>query len=488
MKTHPTTAMILVLSLGAPLGARAEPAVAGADASTHTDAAARQARRLDLATLKTHTLATGEEVSGAWAAGAGRFVVLWARSGPHVLVLDPAAPAILRKIPAPSSKAIIAAGLDDLLVISPETRTFVRYSLSDPTLSISGALTPPKPGTAVTGAWMGASARGSVILAWNGELWRLELDTLRQAPISASEHPARLHPSADESLFGLSNRDHDLVVGGVLRGRVLTRSEGNLQNTPEYVTQVFVGDALPSADGTWLHSCRGIADAHGRPRHRPKSPGRCSTPAPDWPVFVAYSAPIAPCRRRRISPSDALPFEDLAIHADGRFDAPLLELGALPELTETCWTDWGTEGLAGPERILFLPGAKALLTFPAGKPEVVVRQLDLVAELERRSAEYFFVTSTPVVHADRGQRYEYSASAASSHGPVRFSLTTGPEGMTVSPEGLVSWLVPEHHAHAITGVALELRDPSGAVRHQTFLVKVAISPSEGRIGEQPRRR
>lgn len=82
------------------------------------------------------------------------------------------------------------------------------------------------------------------------------------------------------------------------------------------------------------------------------------------------------------------------------------------------------------------------------------------------------VVSVPPLEATLGLTYTYQARAVDLEAdPVTFALSRGPEGMRVTPEGIVTW-VPEEIPEDAVKVVIEAIDEGGAISYQDFFIRV----------------
>src|SRR5439155_20628360 len=94
------------------------------------------------------------------------------------------------------------------------------------------------------------------------------------------------------------------------------------------------------------------------------------------------------------------------------------------------------------QRIWFIPRANVIASVGEGNNQILLRRFNVLEALEKAGIDYLFVTSTPPPNGARGMVYRYTMQAASKRGSVKYSLASGPEGMTVSSDGKVEWSVP----------------------------------------------
>jgi hypothetical protein len=148
-------------------------------------------------------------------------------------------------------------------------------------------------------------------------------------------------------------------------------------------------------------------------------------------------------------------------------------LNDLDELSDVQEPPFGDRGkLSIDKRVHFFPTAELLVTIPASRDELVLRRLSVIESAEKTGGDYLFVTSLPPRTAAAGQSYDYVLSVKSKRGGVRCTLDSGPEGMTVSPEGKVHWPVPADETPTHASVVISVSDASGQKLVHTFKVAV----------------
>ncbi|MCG3124535.1 MAG: hypothetical protein GIKADHBN_03003 [Phycisphaerales bacterium] len=122
-------------------------------------------------------------------------------------------------------------------------------------------------------------------------------------------------------------------------------------------------------------------------------------------------------------------------------------------------------------RIMLIPAAEALVTIPPGEDTLIIRRFNLVARLDAADIDYLFVTSQPPVSVRPRQTMSYQMNVVSRRGGVEYRLESGPDGMAVSPAGLVTWKVPPE-ATGPCNVIISFRDSTGQERFHTFEMAV----------------
>ncbi|OMH39304.1 putative Ig domain-containing protein [Motiliproteus sp. MSK22-1] len=92
------------------------------------------------------------------------------------------------------------------------------------------------------------------------------------------------------------------------------------------------------------------------------------------------------------------------------------------------------------------------------------------------------ITSSANTEATVGQPYHYDADNqldATGTDPITYSLTSGPSGMSLSPEGILSW-TPTADQTGSHGVSLQADNPNGN-DSQNFNIQVMAAPMPGQI-------
>ena len=87
------------------------------------------------------------------------------------------------------------------------------------------------------------------------------------------------------------------------------------------------------------------------------------------------------------------------------------------------------------------------------------------------------VVSVPPLEAAVGEMYTYRARGVDLEGDtVTFSLVSGPDGMSVTPEGWLTW-TPDSVPDGAVRVVLRARDDADHFSHQDFFVRVLTEPA-----------
>jgi len=149
-------------------------------------------------------------------------------------------------------------------------------------------------------------------------------------------------------------------------------------------------------------------------------------------------------------------------------DPRLLDLPSMDEMIGD-FDDFRAVGdFTWEKRIQFIPAENVLVTIPSSNDRLVIRKLNLLESLDRQNIDYLFVTSTPPTHAAGNEEMRYPIAVKSHRGSVSFTLESGPVGMAVAKNGVVSWHTPEQFAATV--VVISIKDGTGQEIYHTFQI------------------
>ena len=135
--------------------------------------------------------------------------------------------------------------------------------------------------------------------------------------------------------------------------------------------------------------------------------------------------------------------------------------------------DWSRrKDLPIDRRFHWVPSANLLITIPPSNDRLVLRRLDMAKTLEQHGGDYLLVTSPATLAADAGQMFRHQIAVKSRKGSVTYVLTSGPEGMAVSPDGQVTWKVAKKDAGEEVIAILTIGDAAGQETFHTLRIRV----------------
>jgi len=413
--------------------------------------------------------------------GGGRYLALMLADARKVAIFDVNAADVVKTIPLASNDALLAAGAKKLVIAYPEDRRLERWDLES--LKRDGELRPSPIDGVLDAIAMGSDSDGPLLACWSVPKTNsyskfrfsfVDLDSLKVLKVGLASSSqmrsqssnlsrsggcfladgswkasqGRLCASAGGTLFGIwaANDARPFGTTTILQADGNTVSEITLTS----VRSDGVGYLIPGADGKTVFTVRnGIItdprssqDAFLDPSARPQEP---MFPSPD-PVY------------------------SLSLRGGGsiwlrlaRDNTPVLTITGLDEMIGIPGPDQSlaTDRISVEKRFHLVPAAKLLVTIPTTNDRLVLRRLDIGESLAGVPVEFLFVTSPPVLTAKAGQPLRHRIDVLSKRGGVAWALDRGPEGLTVSTEGVVSWLVPRDLEGAEETAALTLSDASG---------------------------
>ncbi|HEV3261470.1 MAG TPA: serine/threonine-protein kinase [Gemmataceae bacterium] len=389
--------------------------------------------------------------------GGGRYLIFHLKKLKKLFIFDLAKARVVKVVDIPAEDFLYAAGLDKLMVMLPGDKVLQRWDLH----TFKREKTVPIPDELpVRIALMGCSSRGPLLL-WSNKyvsLWDVE----RMEPIAVRgklllgdlSYGFNVRVSADGQAFmawhgGISGQQYALM-----------RLDG------ERVTTVQSPDAF-TFNGHWAQ------------------------PNADASLVFRLGAGMYTGNMQVIA-ADAfkdavlLPTEDprffLAVRAQGNDKAevavctscdrrPVYTVADLEKMTSSILNSrWGY--MEDQPRVHYLPTARLLLTLPETNDRVVVRRLDLIEALKKAGRNYLFVFSMPPTRARAGTTYVYSLDVKSKAGGVVYQLESGPEGMSLSPNGELRWKVPAGQEGTTAKVVVTVGDASGKEVIHAFQIAV----------------
>lgn len=332
--------------------------------------------------------------------GGGKYLFLHLKTARQVAVFEPAAGKVVKFLPLSDDDAILAAGLNHLLIAYPKQRLLSRYSLAtferDKTIEVPAA----NPKWAVVGMGMGAGSNGPLLVAaadypWGGELFLIDVLTMRRA-VGSEIKDAGVSPEPGIRVFA----SHDGRTFATRSGAFGRPTTFQVRPSGWVKTASPCDPPLIGAGGDTVYGPGQLATVGGQQIGEKKN-GAWYVPAVQGPFFLALASRTAgdwPHQRR---------YFGVDVHA-GRDQAPLVSLPELPEAGGAEFFD----SVGGPTKPLdqhffYAPSANLLVILPPGRDRLHLRKLDLKAGLAKEKGDYLVVVSTPPT-ATAGRPYRYA--------------------------------------------------------------------------------
>jgi hypothetical protein len=375
--------------------------------------------------------------------GGGRYLIFRLPKLKKLAVFDVNEARVTKYIPLTEDDVTFAAGLDALVVGLKKSGKLEGWSLT--TFELEKTALSPFDG--VGQVVMGHGSNGPLVL--DGQF--VDLETFKPLPVTdpkggkVSIGYGRT-PSGDGTVYGGWNMNYSpgSSTTYVLAGGVVTRyEEGEL------------GHVIPGPDGRTVCTGRGVCtQTLQRSAAADATYGYC-LPALRGDYFLSLTSAVN---------GKAV----FAVYLRG-LEKPI----ARPDKIEhgLAFDGWDRE-VDGPwKRVFFVPDAKVIVVLPKGNDQVVLFKFDPEEALEKSGLDYLLVTSRPPRAVKAGTTFSYPLAVKSKQGGVTFTLDSGPKGMAVSADGVVTWAVPPDAAGQ-QDVILTVRDKAGQEVFHTFSVRV----------------
>jgi S1-C subfamily serine protease len=439
--------------------AKAAPAIANAngekpDAEDPTPAAAPQGAR------SRETLPLPAPIQQLVVGGSGNYLVAALPGIKQVAIVDVAAKKISKLVPVEDSDPLLAAGETKFVVLERGQGILSRYDLK------TGAREATESCESHAAIAMGSSSEGPIMAAgMTTEVIDLKTlkptitkpnDNLRSASVS-------LLASADSKVFGACRLNTSPT--GIF---VFEVNGDDLQSTYLHTTQRAV---IPSADGKTIFSgpMRYDLKCHPPPGQPRPNSSILLLPAATGQLYMSWTVPGYNGRRttsrsrRGSAPAGSPPTRDpgLLTIQSASDNTPLVDVKdvVLPDFDQ--FVDHVHPKLPNERRLLWLPICDALVTVPASYDQLVIQHFNVKEELDNSGVDYFRIASTPPHLLERGKKLTYAIDVLSKSGKVQYALENGPPGAKVSPEGQLTWDVPNDFGPHDAVLLVKLTDGSG---------------------------
>lgn len=139
----------------------------------------------------------------------------------------------------------------------------------------------------------------------------------------------------------------------------------------------------------------------------------------------------------------------------------LLTLPDIHEILQTYYA-MGAQGIMSPEKRLYVyPDSGLIITIPPKNNQLVLHHFNFMKLMDATGEDYLFSESLPPHRTSKGEDLSYQIKIRSRRGQVAFHLENGPDGMALSPTGLVTWHCPETFPENSASAIISVNDASG---------------------------
>ena len=397
--------------------------------------------------------------------GGGRFLIF--RLAKSLAVFDVQEGKVAKQLPLAEEDAHFAAGATRLVVLYPSAQLIQVWDLTTFVKERSA----PFPGSLkaeIRQVCMGSASNGPLFIYLPGQKRTLALNpaTLETWEVHWKHWGAR---DAYGPLHMRAAPDGNMLIGwsGGWAGAEMAFFRGGLQTGSDNGIEFSMGlFALPSADGRRLFTPWAIVNRDGGVIKPVEFANTYRVPAHEPGFFIAlHSTGRYPEASFANEPTPHLPaVSQVVVYTDdGRKLFPLTGIDGMG----------AGAGLFWERRMHYYPRA-GLLAVLIAPDRLLLRRVDLVKNLEKTGADYIVVVSQPPV-ARPGSTWSYQLDIRAKAGAGKVTLEAGPEGLTVTPAGRMTWRVPDDYSGAVAPVKLTLRDAKGQEMLQQFTIRVAAA-------------
>ncbi len=380
--------------------------------------------------------------------GGGRYLIFHMPKLKKLAAFDVNEARVTRYIPLAEEDIVYAAGLDCVVIGLKKGGKLERWSLT--TFELEKSAAPPFRED-VKGVVLGSASNGPLVV--NG--YFLDLATFQQLPILDGNSNPRVwgagdarFASADGTVFGAWNTHYSpsTTTTFVLEGATVKRyEEGDMMHV------------IPGPDGRTVYTGKGIAGRNLKRGDADDATYGYCLPAVRGDYFLA------------LKPATGGKGGEFTVYLRG-LKQPVAKLDKAEH--GLSFDGWDRESFGPWKRVFFVPDAKVIAVLPASNDQVVLHKFDADAALEKSGANYLLVTSQPPKEAKPGSAFAYPVKVKAKDKRVAFQLDSGPKGMAVSADGVVTWAVPADAAPGDHDAILTVRDGTGQEVFHTFAVKV----------------
>jgi Putative Ig domain len=102
----------------------------------------------------------------------------------------------------------------------------------------------------------------------------------------------------------------------------------------------------------------------------------------------------------------------------------------------------------------------------------VLRRLDIDKSLEQLGVDALIVTTPSNLRAKAGKLLDHQIEARSKSGGIRYTLAKGPDGLSLSPTGKLTWMPPKPRSGDAIKAVVIVADSSGREHFHTITIRV----------------
>ena len=374
----------------------------------------------------------------------GRAIVISMEEISKIAVFDNQTLKFRGFIPMATTPAVIAANLDLAFVYYPAVDTLMSYRLTD--LTRIGSKKAPF-GSNIIDMAGGYASRGPVatVVASDDSIQRSQFGRLNPSTLKGELLKWNATDKPHPFMTGNSNQLRMSADGRIVTNMKTSSSPNGfsvvIMSDPAvpFYEHTSAGVITPSWDGAYLYAGNCI---YRRPYNKI---AEFETPAfniarliPAYHPKFYMSAMLSTIDRAREEDRE----HPCHVHLAGN-SATLLEIeDAFEEMKFDTSDHYDRGKLTVEKRYILNPYLGTLVTLPKSNDTLFVRSCDIFGLIGSGALPSLFITNSPTP-AKKGSLYGFQLDApAAKKDGISFDLESGPEGMSLSKTGAISWRVP----------------------------------------------
>lgn len=393
--------------------------------------------------------------------GGGKFLILQITKMNKFAIFDTSKLKIIEYIPMLSTDVLFTAGATKLIIVYKDKHIIQRYSLE--TFAKETTKTVPIEGVVKTMV-MGSANDSSFLMHWAKGTGALDsafytffdiknFNEIKTNNFNGHNTSYRdfvhMRASADGHIYSMWCTSHSPS------GMVVLEVSGN--NIKSFYEHSSVEHVVPAYDGSYIFS--GI----GKYSLQLRGVGN-----QNYGFLIPSYNPVYYLSISKAERAKALEASIYTINSD----AALFKLPEISEMVNTSTESWKRDDFTSDKRYHFIPQFNLLITIPYTNDKLVLRKLDIKANLIKNGLDFLYVTSTPPSSIKQGGSFSYQIKAESNKGGLKYNLDSGPDGMTVSTSGLVSWRPNIENVENNISVIITITDSGGQETFHSFKISV----------------
>lgn len=394
--------------------------------------------------------------------GGGRYLVFLSKSLGKIGVFDVNQLKIVGYIPAADADTAFAVGATKVIVISNGSGVIARWDLATQMRELTQSI---DVGAAVKVALMGSASPGPAFIgtadSYSTKMSQVDVETLKVTPFTPESNR---HSSGNNFRISVEGNVIGMWASGLSPSGLNTFVKSGDKWTG-YNEHTSAGSIVPSPTGKYVYTAIGIYTNQLRrlganPTHRERP--EYFIPAAHGPYYLSVET------ERRGSRDKKADVVSLKLEGDERALATIPNVADVAEEGD----EWARQTLTLDKRMFFIPDANLIVKVASTKDKFIAVRFDVNQALQNSDVNYLLITSRPPLSIKAGEKLSYPLVVKSKGGGVTYSLDSAPEGMQISPTGVLAWTTTTK-SPANSKIIITVSDKTGQQAFHTFSLMVS---------------